>query len=342
MRKIFNKELPLPPHYDPSSVGKVWQVNYLERANDALKWAEKNNINPSSRDDFTVCLLAVDMQNTFCTPGYELFVGGRSGNGAVEDTGRLCEFIYKNLNVITKIIPTMDTHRSLQIFHPAFLINPDGKHPEPYSLISVEDIKDGKWKLDTKVCESLGLDPVYAQKYLLHYANKLREGGKYNLTVWPYHAMLGGIGHAIVSPLEEALFFHGIARLTQTDFQIKGNNPITEHYSVLGPEIDTDMNGTKIAAKNSALIESLIEYDAVIIAGEAKSHCVAWTVDDLLREFKERDKNLLKKVYLLEDCTSPVVIPGVIDYTEEADKAFKKFSDAGMNIVKSTGFWIDD
>lgn len=49
-----------------------------------------------------------------------------------------------------------------------------------------------------------------------------------------------------------------------------------------------------------------------------------------------REKNLTKKVYLLEDCTSPVVIPGVIDYTDEADKAFKKFSDAGMHIVKST------
>lgn len=342
MRKIINNELPVPPHYDPSSVGKVWKVNYQERANDALRWAEKYSITPSSRDDFTVCLLAVDMQNTFCTPGYELFVGGRSGNGAVEDTGRLCEFIYKNLNVITKIIPTMDTHRSLQIFHPVFLINANGEHPAPYSLISVDDIKVGRWKVNSLVCESLGLDPVYAQKYLLHYATMLREGGKYNLTVWPYHAMLGGIGHALVSPLEEAMFFHGIARISQTDFQIKGNNPITEHYSVLGPEIDTDMNGAEIAAKNSALIESLIKYDAVIIAGEAKSHCVAWTVDDILREFRERDVNLLKKVYLLEDSTSPVVIPGVIDYSEEADKAFKKFSEAGMNIVKSTDVWIDD
>jgi nicotinamidase-related amidase len=30
-------------------------------------------------DSFRICLLAVDVQNTFCIPGYELFVAGRSG-----------------------------------------------------------------------------------------------------------------------------------------------------------------------------------------------------------------------------------------------------------------------
>jgi hypothetical protein len=39
---------------------------------------------------------------------------------------------------------------------------------------------------------------------------------------------------------------------------------------------------------------------------------------------------------LLGDCSSAVVIPGVIDFTEQADKAYEKFSDAGMNVVKST------
>jgi len=43
-----------------------------------------------------------------------------------------------------------------------------------------------------------------------------------------------------------------------------------------------------------------------------------------------------KKVYLLEDCTSPVVVPGVIDCTEQADAAFRRFAGAGMHIVRST------
>jgi nicotinamidase-related amidase len=76
--------------------------------------------------------------------------------------------------------------------------------------------------------------------------------------------------------------------------------------------------------------------DAVIIAGQAKSHCVAWTIDDLLTEAKARSPKLVEKVYLLEDCTSPVVIPGVVDFTDQADAAFQRFADAGMHVVRST------
>jgi nicotinamidase-related amidase len=55
-----------------------------------------------------------------------------------------------------------------------------------------------------------------------------------------------------------------------------------------------------------------------------------------LSEIKVSDKKLAEKVYLLEDCSSPVVIPGVIDYTEEATAAFQRFAAAGMQIVRST------
>jgi nicotinamidase-related amidase len=177
---------------------------------------------------------------------------------------------------------------------------------------------------------------AYGQKFLRHYTRKLKEGGKYNLTIWPYHAMLGGIGHALVSSVEEAVFFHGISRYSLPDFQVKGSNPFTENYSVLSPEVLDDDDGNQIAQKNTGFIGKLLEFDAVIIAGQAKSHCMAWTIDDLLREIESADKRLAEKVYLLEDCTSPVVIPGVVDYTDQADAAFQRFSDAGMNIFRST------
>ena len=153
---------------------------------------------------------------------------------------------------------------------------------------------------------------------------------------WPYHSMLGGIGHALVSAVEEAIFFHGIARYSRSDFRIKGSNPLTEHYSVLGPEVTVGPDGRVIAQKDQQLVDRLLEFDAIVIAGQAKSHCVAWTIDDLLRSVLERDRALAGKVYLLEDCTSPVVIPGVIDYTDEADAAFRRFADAGMHVVRST------
>jgi nicotinamidase-related amidase len=63
---------------------------------------------------------------------------------------------------------------------------------------------------------------------------------------------------------------------------------------------------------------------------------VAWTVQDLLDEYRERDPEQIRKIYLLVDCMSPVVAPGVIDYTEIADAAFERFAEAGMHLVRST------
>jgi len=330
------RQWPIPPHYKPEKVAEVWRVPYQERASEAEMWAREHVIRPSIEDKYRICLLPVDVQNTFCIPDFELYVGGRSGTGAVDDNRRLCEFIYRNLGVITEICPTMDTHQAVQIFHSIFLINDRGEHPAPFTLISEEDIRKGVWKFNPAVGYSLRITEKDGQQFLLHYARRLKAGGKYELTIWPYHAMLGGIGYALVSSLEEAVFFHSMARYSQADFQIKGGNPLTENYSVLSPEVLRDAAGKEIARRNSAFIQKLLQFDIVIIAGQAKSHCVAWTIDDLLSDILNMDRNLAKKVYLLEDCTSPVVIPGVIDYTEQADAAFRRFAGAGMHIVRST------
>ena len=329
-------ELPFPPHFDPGKTGEVWEVPYQKRAEDAGKWAREYHILPASDDGFKICLVAVDVQNTFCIPGFELYVGGRSGTGAIDDNRRLSEFIYRNLNVITQICPTMDTHQAMQIFHSLYLVDDKGEYPEPFTLISAEDILKGKWKFNPDLCDSLQIDQDYGQEHLLHYTRKLKEGGKYDLTIWPYHGMLGGIGHALVASVEEAVFFHCVARRSQTDFHVKGDRPFTEHYSVLGPEVLEGPGGESIGQKSDKFFNKLLQFDAVVIAGQAKSHCVAWTIDDLLEDILARDKRLVEKVYLLEDCTSSVVVPGVMDYTDLADAAFMRFADAGMHVVRSS------
>ena len=333
---MARKELPIPPHFNPDRVNEVWRVPYQQRAEEAERWARENALRPASSDKFRISLVPVDVQNTFCIPGFELFVGGRSETGAVDDNRRLSQFIYRNLGVITEICPTMDTHQAMQIFHCLFFTNEKGEHPAPFTLISREDVEKGVWKLNPAVAHRLGMDEAYAHRYLLHYTRRLKEGGKYDLTVWPYHAMLGGIGYALVSAVEEAIFFHGVARTSQADFQMKGKNPLTENYSVLNPEVLEDAEGQQIAQKNIRFIEKLLQFDAVIIAGQAKSHCVAWTIDDLLANILIQDRRGVEKIYLLEDCTSPVVVPGVIDYTDQADAAFRRFEEAGMHVVRST------
>ena len=329
-------ELPIPSHFNPEKVAEVWKVAYQSLAEAAEKWAKQNKLQPAARDKFKISLLLVDVQNTFCIPGFELYVGGTSGTGAVDDNRRLCNFIYRNLNVITQICPTLDTHQAMQIFHCIFLVNDRGEHPAPYTLITADDIEKGIWKFNPQLSSSLQIDETYGQQFLRHYTRQLKASGKYELTIWPYHAMLGGIGHALVASVEEAVFFHSIARLSQPDFQVKGDNPLTENYSVLSPEVLEDPAGEGIAEKNVEFIRKLLDFDAVIIAGQAKSHCMAWTIEDLLNEIQIADRKLSEKVYLLEDCTSPVVIPGVIDYTEQANAAFQKFSDAGMHVVRSS------
>jgi nicotinamidase-related amidase len=330
-------QLPIPPHFNSEKVGEVWRVPYQHLATEAREWAKKHDIKPALEDKARICLLLIDVQNTFCIPEFELFVGGKSGIGAVDDNIRLCEFIYRNLGMITKIIPTMDTHTAMQIFHPIFWVNAMGEHPTPSATsITPEDIEQGVWKVNPAVAYSLEYEYDLLGKHAYHYVKQLSQDGKYPLTVWSYHSILGGVGHGLVSAVEEAVFFHCIARHSQTQFEIKGNNPLTENYSVLRPEVLESFDQRLIAQKNTRLIQQLLEFDAVIVAGQAKSHCVAWTVDDLLREIQQIDPNLAKKVYLLEDCTSPVVISGVVDYTEAADAAFERFAAAGMHLVKST------
>jgi nicotinamidase-related amidase len=328
--------LPIPDFFDAGKVGAVWRIPYEERARQARDWARQHGLQPASADQSKTWLMLIDVQNTFCIPDFELFVGGRSGRGAVEDNIRLCEFVYRNLGNITQITATMDTHKTMQVFHAIFFVNGDGNHPAPYTDIHVSELRDGRWMFNPALAAQFDIAPEYGQQMMIHYAEELQKSGKYALTVWPYHAMLGGIGHALVPAVEEAVFFHSIARISQPDIVIKGESPFTENYSVVGPEVLTGPMGEMLGMHDQRFIQQLQEVDRLVIAGQAKSHCVAWTVSDLLDDITATDPGLAKKVHLLEDCTSPVVVPGVVDHTDAADEAYERFAQAGMHIIRST------
>ena len=123
-------------------------------------------------------------------------------------------------------MPTLDTHQALQIFHPIMLVDDDGRHPEPFTTVTAADVEAGRWRISPPAAEGLGLDADYAEEHLRYYTQTLEEGGKYSLTVWPFHAMLGGIGYALVSAVEEALFFHSTARWAPTRLPAEGRQPL--------------------------------------------------------------------------------------------------------------------
>jgi hypothetical protein len=127
----LSNPLPMPEFFQADRVAQVYRVPYQERAIAARAWAQQYDITPASQDSLRLCLLLIDVQNTFCLPEFELYVGGRSGQGALDDNRRLSQFIYQNLGVITAITPTLDTHTAAQIFHPLFWVDSDGQPPAP-------------------------------------------------------------------------------------------------------------------------------------------------------------------------------------------------------------------
>jgi nicotinamidase-related amidase len=329
--------LPTPPFFDPGSATRVFRVPYEGRAREAREWAVAHGIRPAAEDRARTALLLVDVQNTFCLPEHELFVAGPSGRGAIDDSARLASLLYRSLPRVTQVVVTLDSHTAVQIFHPVFWVDEAGEHPPPHTILSFEDIDARRWRVNPALVAAVAPRPGFdVEGWARHYARRLHEGGKYPLVVWPYHSMVGGIGHALVSVVEEAVFFHSIARQSPTRVEVKGQNPLTEHYSVLRPEVLEDPAGERVGVLNAALVDHLLSFDAVVVAGQAKSHCVAWTVEDLLSEIQVRDPRRAERVYLLEDCTSPVVVPGVADFSAPAEAAYSRFAEAGMHRVLST------
>src|SRR6476469_2973608 len=102
----------------------------------AAPWRVQHAIKPAAADEKRVHLLLIDVQKDFCFPEGTLYVAGRSGKGAIDDSRRIAEFIYANLGAITDITTTLDTHLAYQIFFPSFWIDQAGAPPQPFRTIT--------------------------------------------------------------------------------------------------------------------------------------------------------------------------------------------------------------
>ena len=283
----------------------------------------------------------MDCQNTFCLPGGELFVAGRSGLGAVKDSWRLCQFLYGRLDRISEIVLTLDTHTAIQVFHAHFFLDQDGNPPAAYTQITSDDLETGRYRVNPEAAAGAGLGERALSRHALHYCRRLESQGKYVLVVWPYHAMLGGAGHAVVPAIEEAVFFHSIARSAQPRFEPKGLNPLTENYSVLRPEVLEDADGNPIAEPNRQLLDHLLEYDALILS-PARPRATARLDGVRLRDEIARGSPWVPGVCPPgipvggRHLAGPVVVPVAPIFTDAADAAYARFERAGMVRVRST------
>ena len=257
------------------------------------------------------CLI-IDMQNDFCTPQGTLFVAG-----ADKDAVRLSKMMARVKDRIDDYHVTLDTHHFYDVAHPAFWVDSKGNHPNPFTLISHEDVKNGVWK---------PTNPSENQR-MLTYTETLKNNNRYLLCIWPVHCLIGSSGHNVVDPVAEQLL-EWEKQIAMVDYVTKGSNYLTEHYSAVCADCpDATDASTQL---NTKLIETLQSADVVALAGEAKSHCCRFTITDICNEFGEEN---IKKMYLLEDAMSSVT-----GFEKQGEDFVNEMVVRGMNITTTDKF----
>lgn len=266
-------------------------------------------------------LFAIDCQNDFAANGANSngYKGSLYVPGADKDMYNLAKMVDRIGTKIDKIFSTLDSHHVMQIFHPAFWVNPiTGKNPDPFTIISVSDVEKGIWKTS--------IAPL--NKEALDYVQKLAQKGKYPLIIWPEHCLISGIGHCLVPCVHESFVKWERNRKNKINYLVKGDFYKSEHYGALAAEVEYPEEPSTML--NTQLIGSLQEADVLLIAGEALSHCVKNTVEQVAEVFGEDN---IKKFVLLEDCSSSV--GGFEQMGKDFVVAMMK---RGMKVAKSTEF----
>lgn len=263
-------------------------------------------------------LILIDVQYDFTNPKGALFVPG-----AVEDCKRTANFILNNVSEIDYMATTLDSHILNDIAHPSFWMDKDGNQPNPFTVISAQDVRDGKW-----------IARFYTVNKVLDYLESLATQGEFVHVIWPTHCLIGSTGHAI-----DDIVFDAIMKYQHSgkscQFVTKGTHPLTEHFGAFKAQVP--IAGQPATELNMNLLKTLAEYENVYLAGQAKSHCVATT----LKQALEFQPELAKKIIVLEDCMSnvpggPVPSDPSLTFASIAQPIYDKAKADGVRFAVST------
>jgi nicotinamidase-related amidase len=231
---------------------------------------------------------------------------------------RLAEFVKRLGSRIYDIHVTLDTHHFFDISHPVFWTDSAGSPPDPFTIISRADVENGVWRTT---------NPQY-QEYALEYVKRLAENNRYPLCIWPPHCLIGTPGHDVMPVLAAALVRWEQNQVAMVNYVTKGSNFRTEHYSAVQADVPDPADPSTML--NTRLIETLEQADLIILAGEASSHCLKFTVEDIAASF---DDTQVGKLTLLADCCSPV--PG---FEDQAAAFIADMRARGMQVDDSRKF----
>ena len=258
--------------------------------------------------------LIIDPQNDFSdAPGAALPVSGAS-----VDAERLAELLDRLDGRIDDIHVTLDTHQLVDIAHPVFWRDGNGERPAPFTPITVADVENEIWR---------PFDPRLHRR-ALEYVRALRDNGRYTLTIWPPHCLIGTWGHNVMPVVAGALRRWEETGFKRVDYLSKGHNFWTGHYSAVRADVPDPSDPT--TQLNVALIETLENADVVALSGQALSHCVANTIRDIADCFGQEN---VRKLVLIEDTSSPV--PGFEDL---ARQFLTDMRERGMQTVRAADF----
>ena len=283
-------------------------------------------------------LLIIDPQNDFCTQQVEvynpalantitmngaLYVGGAEG-----DMSRLAKMIDRIGDKLYDIHITLDSHRLVDISHPIFWEDGAGNPPGPFTIITLDDVVKGVWKAK---------NPGYQIK-ATNYVRTLYDNQRYPLCIWPPHCLIGTWGHNVVPELFDSLLKWEAENFANVDFVTKGSNPFTEHYSGVQADVPDPMDPS--TQLNTGLINTLQEADIILLAGEARSHCLANTVRDIAKKFDvDGNAEFVKKMVLLKDATSDVGdLPGSTMFKDMGEGFVAELTGLGMDLSTTEAF----
>lgn len=291
---------------DVTKIGQHGQIDL----NSIFAMAEKESFKPAINDSPKRLLLCIDVQKDFIEGG------ALAVPGSIGDVERITRFIYNNMDAISSIMCSLDTHTAYQIFHPCWWANAAGEHPAPYTIITYDDIAKNRWR------------PIIGNPLdSIQYVKELEKvgAGKKSLCIWPYHCIKGTEGSTLENEFAKMVYFHSVARKTTNRMIPKGEDAYSEMYGIIKPEY------SQKNFLNTPVLNSIEKYDEIYVVGEAASHCLMESVKQIAEYFANRPE-VTQKITILEDCTSPIT-----GYEADTAAAFDNFKNTyGIKFAKST------